>query len=277
MGMMVISYTVLAILHCSVAVTVLFVMSGCVTTQGISSIGSAVRRIVRYLASGPITLAFALLICVVELAVTVGGVREQVRLGFGLPNDNLWAFLVYGFLHSDLRHIFGNVSGLLVCGALVEQKIGKILFLVMVTVFVPLGGFLTTLTAPVFLDSPWEEGPPSIGFSIVGNSISVLCAYLVALLMWDGIQFRQMLQRLRKWLEARENRIEINPLQWSARTNQSVMLVILLGLFSIEIDEGPGESILGHSIGVLLGLVAALSHLAVCLIRRRRISAGTRN
>ena len=93
-------------------------------------------------------------------------------------NDNAWAYVGYAFLHADILHLIGNVGLLLICGGLIEDKLSRRWFLVFIVVCIPLGGYLSVIAAPIFIDSPWDDGLTSVGFSIVGNAIFVLCTSL---------------------------------------------------------------------------------------------------
>ena len=209
-------------------------------------------------------MALAIFLCSVELIISATGIREQVRSEFGLPSDNVLAIFVYGFLHEDFRHLVDNVGWLLVCGSLVEQKIGRGWFLILTVVSVPIGGYLFILTAPVFIVTRREDALHSIGFSIVSNALFVFCIYSVILCLWEGTRFRQLPGIVRKWLG--QFQPQLNPLKWSAKVNQVIILGVFLYVLFTGIDDGSPESILGHSIGLILGLVAA-----ICFLVRRVI------
>ena len=204
-----------------------------------------------YLKSGPVSLAFVVLLFAVEVAVAVTEIREQIRMAFGLPNDNLWAYLVYAFLHADIRHLLENTSSLLICGGIVEERISSRWFLVLAALFVPLGGFLATLTAPVFIDSPWTGDLPSVGFSIVVYAVLVLCLFFVIDFVLKERLFRLASKR------------------WKRLLATAIVLLFFLCSFIAGVRDGPGESILGHSIGIALGVVAVTVYRLGHRIRRQ--------
>ena len=188
-----------------------------------------------YLKSGPLSLTFAVLLCAVEVAVAVTGTREQFRSEYGLPNDNLWAYTVYAFLHAGSMHLLENVGALLICGGIVEERIESRWFLALLASSVPLGGFLVTMTAPVFIDAPWTGDAPSVGFSIVAYAILVLCSYFAIDLVWK--------ERLRLVSEI-----------WM-KSSAIVIGLYLVCSFATGLSNESGESNLGHCIGMALGIV----------------------
>ena len=262
-------YAVIGILYGAVILTALFLVSGCLFDHESTSIRSAIRRIGKYLAAEPVALAFAALICSVHLLLAVTGSSERVRLEYGLPSDNAWAYIGHAFLHDNIRHLVENVGWLLVCGGLIEHKIGKGWFLVLIVLYVPLGGYLTILTAPMFIDSPWEDGLPSVGFSIVGKAIFVLCAYLVVVRTLRVAWPKQVPARARILSALREYQPQFNPLKWSARANRVATLAMFLFVFLNDINEGSPESVLGHSFGLFLGAIAVMACLVRDKFRRR--------
>ena len=198
------------------------------------SLRSVIPRVWNYLKSGPVSLAIAVLILAVEVAVAVTGTREQLRLEFGLPNDNVGAYFVYAFLHADIRHLLENIGSLLICGGLVEERMRSRWLLVLAALFVPLGGYLATLTAPVFIDSPWTGDLPSVGFSIVVYAVLVLCSFFVIDFVLKERLFRLASER------------------WKRLLGTAIVSLFFLCSFIAGVSDGPGESILGHSIGIEL-------------------------
>ena len=90
----------------------------------------AIPRVWNYLHSGLMSVAFAVLLFAVDVAVT--GIREQLRSEYGLPNDNVLAYFMYAFLHVDIRHLLENAGLLLICAGIVEKRVGSLWFLVLV-------------------------------------------------------------------------------------------------------------------------------------------------
>ena len=262
------SRAIIAILYCVIAGGVLFFVSSCLLSHEGSSKESAARRIVKYLSAGPITLALSLVLSSIYISLSLSEISEQARLEFGLPNDNVWAFIIHAFLHADLFHLLGNVLSLLICGGLVEQRIGRRWFLVLVIVTVIVGGYLSVLTAPIFDVSPSSDGVPVVGFSIVNNAVFVICAYWVILSLLDGWRVRQTFSEVQGWFLRRHDCSEINPLKWSRKANQSAALGILLFMFATSIGDGAEISILGHSIGAIIGVAAVVTHAASWLVLR---------
>ena len=204
-----------------------------------------------YLKSGRVSLAFAALLFVVEVVVAGTGNREQVRYEGGLPNDNLLAYVMYAFLHADAIHLLENAGLLLICGGIVEERIGSRWFLVLVALSVPLGGFLATLTAPVFIDSPWTGHPPFVGFSIVAYAILVLCSCFVI----DSV--------------LKERLFRLDPERGKRLWATAIILLYFVYSFVAGICDGLGESILGHAIGIALGVVAVTVYWLGHRIRRQ--------
>ena len=286
-----IGYAVIGILYVLIILTVLLFVSSFLFDHESASSRSSIRRIGKYLGSEPVALAFAALICFVYLYLAVTGNNEHFRVEYGLPNDNAWAYVGYAFLHADILHLIGNVGLLLICGGLIEDKLSRGWFLVFIVVCIPLGGYLSVLAAPIFIDSPWDNGVTSVGFSIVGNAIFVLCAYLVIVGTVSGAWFKQIVMktgtsvglawtggpsailgitRARITLTLKECHLQLNPLKWSARTNRVATLALFFLVFSLAIDEGSPESVLGHSVGLGLGSIA----VGACLLRLRFRSKG---
>ena len=191
-----------------------------------------------YLKSGPVSLAFAILIFAVEATVVATGTKEQLRSEFGLPNDNAWAYFLYAFLHHDITHLLENAGALLICGGIVEGRMKSRWLLVLAALSIPLGGYLATLIAPAFIDSPWTGDLPSVGFSIVGYAILALCSFFV-------IDF-----------VLKERFFKLASERWKRLLGTAMVLLYLLFSFISGVSDGPGESILGHSIGIALGAVA---------------------
>ncbi len=202
-----------------------------------------------YLISGPVSLAFAAVIVAVEVIVALTGTKEQIISNFGLPNNNFGAYFVYAFLHVDSMHLLENAGSLLICGGIVESSIRSRWFLILVASIVPFGGFLATLAAPVFIDSPWTGGAPSVGFSIVVYAILVMCLIFV-------IEFL-----------LKERLIKLACERWKRLSAAAIVLLYFLSSFITGVHDSPGESILGHCIGMALGLAAVTIY---CLERRIR-------
>ena len=196
-----------------------------------------------YLNSGPVSLAFAVLLFFVEVVVAVTGIREQIRSEYGLPNNNLCAYFIYAVLHADTMHLLENAGALLICGGIVEERIRSRWFAVLVALSVPLGGFLATLTAPLFIDSPWTGHQPFVGFSIVVFAVLVLGSFLVIDLVLKERLFRQASKR------------------WKRLLATGIVLVYFLFSFVEGLRDLPQESILGHSIGIAVGVVAVTVYL----------------
>ena len=190
-----------------------------------------------YLKSGPVSLAFAIVIVAVEVAVVATGTKEQLRSEFGLPNDNAWAYFVYAFLHHDITHLLENTGALLVCGGIVEERIKSRWLLFLAALSIPLGSYLAVLTAPAFIDSPWTGDLPTVGFSIVDYAVLALCSFFVI-----EIVVKERLFRLAS--------------KWTRLLGTTMVLIYLLFSLTSGVSDGPGESILGHSIGIALGVVA---------------------
>lgn len=191
-----------------------------------------------YLKSGPVSLAFAILLFAVEAAVGATGTKEQIRSEFGLPNDNAWAYFVYAFLHEDINHLLGNVGMLLICGGIVERRMRGRWLLGLAVLFIPLEGYLATLTAPVFIDSPWTADLPSVGFSIVGYAVLAFCSFFII-----DFVLKERISTL-----ASES--------WIRLLGKGMVLLYFLLSLKSGVSDGSGESILGHSIGIALGAVA---------------------
>ena len=193
-----IGYAVIGALYVLIIFMGLLFVSSCLLDHESASSRSSIRRIGKYLGSEPVALAFAALICSVYLYLAVTGGNEHFRVEYGLPNDNAWAYVGYAFLHADVLHLVGNVGMLLICGGLIETKLSRGWFLVFIVACIPLGGYLSVLAAPIFIDSPWDDGLTSVGFSIVGNAIFVLCAYLVIVGTFSGAWFKQIVRGCRQ-------------------------------------------------------------------------------
>ena len=191
-----------------------------------------------YLKSGPVSLAFVILLFAVEVAVVATGTKEQLRSEFGLPNDNAWAYFVYAFLHEDTTHLLGNVGILLICGGIVEERMRGRWLLGLAVLFIPLEGYLATLTAPVFIDSPWTADLPSVGFSVVGYAVLAFCSFFIL-----DFVLKERFSKL-----ASESRIRL--------LGKGTVLLYFLLSFKSGVSDGSGESISGHSIGIALGAVA---------------------
>lgn len=191
-----------------------------------------------YLKSGPVFLALAILLVAVEVVVVATGTKEQFRSEFGLPGDNAGAYFLYALLHHDITHLLENTGALLICGGIVEGRMKSRWLLVMVVLYIPLGGYLATLIAPAFIDSPWTGALPSVGFSIINYTVLALCSFLVAGFIWKERLFWWASERWKRWLGT-----------------AMVSLYLLFSFFS-GVSDGPGESILGHSIGIVLGALA---------------------
>ena len=286
-----IGYAVIGALYALIILTGLLFVSSCLLDHESTSSRSSIRRIGQYLGSEPVALAFAALIGLVYLYLAVTGGNEHFRVEYGLPNDNAWAYIGHAFLHANVLHLVGNVGWLLICGGLIENKIGKRWFLALIVLCVPLGGYLSVLAAPIFIDSPWDDGLPSVGFSIVGNAIFVVCTYLVVCCTFSGAWLKQIAMNTRTFarltwaggpsailpitltkisLALRECHPQLNPLKWPARKNRVAALAFFFLLFSVGIDEGPPESVLGHSVGLVLGAIAVLA----CMVRQGFRSRG---
>ena len=262
--MIVMGYAIIVAFHVVVVSIGIFLVSSCIFDHESTSIRSATRRMGKYLASEPVTFALATILCSVHLFVAVKGSSDHVILEYGVPNDNAWAYIGYAFLHDGIWHLVGNVGSLLVCGGLIEHRIGKGWFLVLIALSVPLGGYLTILTAPAFIDSPWEDGRPSIGFSIVVYAIYVLFAYLVIVRTLSGASFKHFPWGKGMLLAVKECHLQFDPLKWSPKANQVLTVLVFSLLFSTGISQGLAESVLGHSIGAVLGAIAVMA----CVFRQ---------
>ena len=264
----------------------LLFVSSCLLNHESTSTRSSIRRIGKYLSSGLVSLGFAALICLVHFLLVGTGNNEHFRVEYGLPNNNAWAYIGYAFLHADWRHLVGNVGGLLICGGLIEEKVGRGWFMVFILICIPLGGYLSVMSAPIFINSPWNDGFTSVGFSIVGHGIFILCTYLIIVGIFRKAWFKRMARMTRTFggiartegpsaifamgrakilLPLREYEPRFNPFLWSARTNRVVALASFLFVFSIGVDDGSPESVLGHSVGLVLGAIAVMA----CLLRQR--------
>ena len=263
-------HVVVALLYCAIGGVIIIFVSGCLFRyEGTSRSGTAIR-VGKYLASGPITLVLSLLLCSIYVILGFAGTGEQARLSFGLPNDNAWAFIIHPFLHADIQHILGNVIMLLICGGLVEKRAGRHWFLILVLLSAMAGGYLSVLTAPIFDVYRLLDDPPAVGFSIVNNAVFVFCTYLVFLCLLDEWKREKNSVRAGVLLFLKQIHLNMNPLKWSQETNQVATLVIFLIIFAIGINEGSPISILGHSIGAIIGFLAAVTHATLLLILHRR-------
>ena len=271
--MTVMGYGVILSLYGVLIATGLFFISSCLFNHESVTVRSAILRICKYLATEPVSLGLAVLMCCVHVGVEVAGVREYAMSEYGLPNGNIWAYVAYSFVHADIFHLVGNTGLLLVCGGLVERKISNIGLLALVVLCVPVGGFLATLTAPVFIDAPWENGDSSVGFSLVGNTIFLLCGFLVVECIFEGTRLRESLRKIPRLLNAWRSPGRLNPLQWPPKCNQIATFAIFLVWFLAGIREGTAESILGHSVGLALGLAAIIVYWAWRWLRRQRTTA----
>ena len=183
------------------------------------------------------SLTLATVIGVVEVALAVGGIREEIRSEFGIPNENIWAYVAYALIHGDIIHLLENAGSLLICGAIVEVRIGGWWFLVLVVLTTLLGGYLTTLVAPVLIDSPWNSGLPSVGLSIVVYAVVVLCLLFVIDFIWKERLFR------------------LSSYRWKRLAATLMVSLFFCSSFYSGVQGLPGESILGHSIGMAVGVV----------------------
>ena len=281
-----IGHAVIGLLYVLIISMGLLLVSSCLLDHESTSTRSSIRRIGKYLSSGPVSLGFAALICMVYFLLAVTGSNEHVRVEYGLPNNNGWAYIGYAFLHADWRHLAGNVGGLLICGGLIEEKLGRGRFMVFILICIPLGGYLSVLSAPIFINSPWDDGLTSVGFSIVGNAIFILCTYFIIIGIFRKAWFKRIATMIRTFggvartegpsailamiktrilLALKECEPQFNPFLWSARTNRVVALTSFLFVFSIGVDDGTPESVLGHSVGLVLGAIAAMA----CLVMQR--------
>ena len=191
-----------------------------------------------YLKSGPVSLAFAILIVAIEVAVVATGTKEQLRSEFGLPGENAGAYFLHAFLHHDIRHLVENAGALLICGGIVEERMKGRWFVVLAALLIPLEGYLATLIAPEFIDSPWTGDLPYVGFSIVVYAVLALCVFFVVDFVWKERLFWLASERWKRWLGT-----------------VMVSLYLMSSIIS-GVSDGTGESILGHSIGIVLGAVA---------------------
>ena len=114
-----------------------------------------------------------------------------------------------------------------------------------------LGGYLTTLTAPWLFDSPWTGDQPSVGFSIVVYAVLMLCTSLIIAFI------------------AGERLFGRSPERWKRLLATAIILLLFLFSFISGVRDLPQESILGHCIGVALGIVAAAVYWLVHRIRRQ--------
>ena len=139
-------------------------------------------------------------------------------------------------------HLLEDVGALLICGGIVEERIKNRWFLALVASSVPLGGFLATLTAPVFIDSPWTGDRPSVGFSIVVYALLVLCSFFVIDFVLKERLFRLAPERRKRLLAT------------------AMALLFFLHSFIVGLSDLPEESILGHCVGTALGAAAVAVH-----------------
>ena len=231
----------------------ILVISSCLLKFESNSPKAVILSARDYLTAGPVSLAFAVLIVTVEFAVALTGIRAQSRSDFGLPNVNLWAYFAYAFLHADTRHVLENAGSLLICGGIVESNIRSLWFLVLIAFSIPIGGALTTLAAPVFIESISTGDPPSVGFSIVVYATLVLCLYFVIEVMLKEQLFKLACER------------------WKRLSATAIVLLFFSCSFVTGVLGSSGESILGHCIGITQGTVA----VTVYWLRHRSRRQGT--
>ena len=218
------------------------------------SAGSAHIYVVRYLRTGTVSFVFFVLILSIEFTVTVAGTREQLVTTFGLPGDNPLPYVIYAFLHHNLWHAVENAGTMLVCGGLVEERIGSKWYLFAVVALVPIGSYLTTCTAQFYSDAPWDGAGPTVGFSIVTYAVVVLFTRFVLPLAWRELWSKQTPHR-----------------SWRLFATGMILLFLLCSFLG-AIDEGKDVSNLGHITGMFLGLVVVVIYEIVHLVRRRGLA-----
>ena len=248
----------------------LFLMSGCISAPDSSTPVTARGRVLRYLSSGRITIAVAALLCFVEFLTLVTGTKESARTAFGLPSDNAWAFFLYALLHADGRHLFDNVTWLLICGPLVERRMGPGWYALFLSLSAALGGYLLDTLSSFPNASPWEDGVRSVGFSIAGYALLALCIYWVAMCAWERAALRWTFAVAREWWADTPLGIPPNPLKWPLEAHQVLALVALVAVLLSAIGDGSQATVAGHRMGIMLGLVVA----AYCMVRRYASRSG---
>ena len=166
---------------------------------------------------------------------------------------------------------------LLVCGGLVEQRAGGRWFLILVLLSAMAGGYLSVLTAPIFNVHRLLDDPPAVGFSIVNNAVFVFCTYLVALCLLEEWKCAQDSVGRGALLFLKRIHLQMNPFKWSQETNQVATLMFFVIIFAIGRDDGSPISVLGHSIGAIIGVLAVVTHATFRLVpgRRRSVLDGS--
>ena len=264
---------VVFVMYCAIGGGILVLASSCLFRHEGTSGSTAAIRVGKYLASGPVTLLLSMLLCSIYLILGISGTGVQARLSFGLPNDNVWAFIIHPFLHADIWHILGNVIMLLICGGLVEQRAGRRWFIMLVLLSAMAGGYLSVRAAPMLNVYRLPDDPLAVGFSIVNNAVFVFCTYLVFVCLRDEWRREQNSVAAGALLFLKRIHLQMNPLKWSQETNKVFTLAVFLIIFAIGVDDGSPISILGHSIGAIIGFLAAATHASLWLVLHRGDSA----
>ncbi len=252
----------------------LFLVAGCSLNRPADGEIHFRRNIREYLLSGPVTLLVAALLLGIDIFLAATDLRQPARQNLGLLADLEWAYILYAVIHEDFKHFLGNFLSLLLFGSYVEQKFGKVAYILLLPLTAIAGGYGLTHIVPQLVHFPLETDENLIGFSIVGNAISIMFVYfLVGRFMAEfrSIGYRKLLEfPARVWRQGGPR-----PRYWSPLAYQAIMLVLayiivkdevallvnLIGsaLFQgVEIDQSATLSDLGHTIGLTLGLVAAL-------------------
>lgn len=245
------------VLYFTVWLALLFFMSGCCSEGGPMTPRAASRRILRYLAYGRITVAVAVILGFVEFFTSVTGTKESARIAFALPNDSPFAFLVYAILHADAQHVLDNVTSLLICGPLVERRMGPGWYAAFLALSALIGGYLLHTVASTFMVSRWDDGILAIGFSITGYALLASCIYWVALCAWEGDTLRQTLTFASRWFAEGPLDIPSNPIKWTLDAHQVLALTALVLILLVALFDGSPLTLTGHRIGIMLGLVLA--------------------
>ena len=237
--------------------------SGCLKSCQLPSVRTVLLRMLRYIAYNPITLSLTIILLLTYLLVPLVDTREQIREEFGLPNESFLAYLSYAFQHFHVKHLSDNVLQLLLCGGIVERALGKKWFLAVILLTIPVGGYLTVLTAPWFVQSAWSDGDKSVGFSIADFCVLAFCICWLVTQLLQPVSFKPFTARQRPFPQesVERNLLKLvfrNPLGWSPRACQFVFLIICLILLVLGLEQGPSESRLAHVIGVLMGITVAL-------------------
>ena len=262
-------YYVFAVL---VSLAIVFFVSCCCSEPGSVTTGAALKRVLRYLAHGRITIAVAVLLGLVEFFTSATGTKESARIAFGLPNDNPLALLLYAQLHGDGRHLYENVTWLLICGPLVERRMGPGRYALFLTLAAALGGYLLDTLGPFLFAAHWEAPGRAVGFSIAGHALLVPCISWMAMCAWEGGALRRAYAFASNWWSSAPIDIPPNPLKWPLEAHQVLALTVLIVVLLFAISDGHQVTLAGHRIGLSLGLVLA----AYCFVRRYMSRGGGR-